>query len=278
MKRNPYLFRALLFCLILPCYVQGQINYGSNKGKYLVIRGTKLYYEEYGHGTPLLLLHGGFGNMADFSKCIPGLSAEYRVIAADAPGLGRSEFPNAPLSYQLIADYFSALVDQLKLDSVYVLGWSDGGIEGYILAHDRPDKVKKLMTSGANYKLNGYMGSIDEAKATIMNPAWVEVNMKGWVDQYVALSPQDDWKRYIEESKKMWFSEEYFPKRVLEELKIPVLICYGDHDMVSPEHGLEMRNAVSNSQYCILPNTSHSVFSEKPKLIHQIAMDFFKGR
>ena len=68
-----------------------QIPYGSNNGKYLSIRGAKVYYEEYGKGTPLLLLHGGFGSISNFNQVIGPLSKNYRVIAIDSPGQGRSE-------------------------------------------------------------------------------------------------------------------------------------------------------------------------------------------
>src|SRR6516164_8546295 len=151
------LIRLFLVVLILtiPFFGEGQINYGTNNGKYLTIRGTKVYYEEYGNGTPLLMLHGGFGDISDFKKCILELSKEFRVIIPDAPGQGRSDFPDSLLSYQLKASYYSILIDQLKLDSVYILGWSDGGNEGLLLANYRPDKVKKLLVSGANYKSSG---------------------------------------------------------------------------------------------------------------------------
>ena len=78
---------SLIFILIqLPILAFEQINYGSNNGNYLTIRGTKIYYEEYGKGTPLILLHGGFGSITSFEKCIPKLSEKFRVIAIDAPG------------------------------------------------------------------------------------------------------------------------------------------------------------------------------------------------
>ena len=98
----------------LPLLVKCQINYGSNNGKFLTIRGTKVYYEEYGKGVPLLMLHGGFGDITDFQKVIPKLSEKYRVIIPDAPGLGRSEYADSILSYQLLADYSSKFIDLLK--------------------------------------------------------------------------------------------------------------------------------------------------------------------
>jgi len=108
MKRLSF---SLFIILTFPFFGQGQIDYGSNNGKYLTIRGTKVYYEEYGKGTPLLMLHGGFGDISDFKKCIPELSKKFRVIIPDAPGQGRSDFPDSLLSYQLKASYYSILID-----------------------------------------------------------------------------------------------------------------------------------------------------------------------
>ena len=81
----------------------------------------QIYYEEYGKGTPLILLQGGMGSIEDFALCIPELSKHFRVIAPDTPGQGRSELADS-MSYELMAAYISKLIDILKLDSAYVMG------------------------------------------------------------------------------------------------------------------------------------------------------------
>ena len=84
----------LIFTLLTSCNTETKkIEYGSNNGKYVTINERKIYVEEYGKGTPLLLLSGGGINRSirDFAKCIPDLSKQYRVIAPDTPGQGRSE-------------------------------------------------------------------------------------------------------------------------------------------------------------------------------------------
>ena len=112
---------SVSFLLASPAIGQQKIVYGSNNGKYLTILNTRIYYEEYGKGTPLLLLQGGMGGIEDFSLCIPDLSKHFRVIAPDTPGQGRSEMADS-LSYQVMAEYISRLIDLLKLDSAYVMG------------------------------------------------------------------------------------------------------------------------------------------------------------
>jgi pimeloyl-ACP methyl ester carboxylesterase len=74
----------------------------------------------------------------------------------------------------------------------------------------------------------------------------------------------------------MVYKKEYFPTSVYDSINIPVMIVLGDRDMISIEHGLEMYRLIKNSQYCVLPNTTHEVFTERPDLINKIAIDFFK--
>ena len=277
-KKREMKFKILLLLLAINFTICGnaQIKYGSNNGKYLTIKETQIYYEEYGKGTPLLLIHGGFGSIIDFEYVIPLLAKKYRVIIADAPGLGRSEYSKSKLSYNLLAEYNSEIIDKLKLDSVNVIGWSDGAITGLILAKNRPDKVKKLISSGANYKVEGFK-DIEEAKnSTDIN--WVEKHWPNWIKLYEKLSPSKDWKRYVNEAKPMWLQEQYFPKSDLEAIKILTLIVYGDNDMYTLEHGIEIHNAIKNSQFCVIPNCSHDVFADKPELISQISIDFLNGK
>ena len=267
----------LLFTLTFSLSGIAQIKYGSNNGKYLTIKDTKVYYEEYGKGTPLLLIHGAFGGIFHFQNVIPLLSKKYRVIIADAPGLGRSEFAKNKLSYNLLAEYLSEIINTLKLDSLYVLGWSDGAVTGLILAKNRPDKVKKLIIAGANYKANGAK-NLEELK-NWTDTSWIEQNWPNWVKYYKNTAPKNnDWKRYINEIKDMWFEEQYFPKSDLENIKVSTLIVYGDNDMYTLEHGIEIHNAIKNSQFCVIPNCSHNVFEEKPELMTNLSFDFLNGK
>ena len=86
---NKLAFILIVFVLFVEhAHGQKSIKYGSNNGKFVSIFNTKIYYEEYGNGIPLLLLEGGMGSIEDFSACIPTLSKKYRVIAPDMPGQG----------------------------------------------------------------------------------------------------------------------------------------------------------------------------------------------
>jgi pimeloyl-ACP methyl ester carboxylesterase len=259
--------------LAMSCSTEKQkIEYGSNNGRHITILNTKIYYEEYGQGTPLILLQGAMGSIKDFEKCIPELSKKYRVIAPDTPGQGRSELADS-MSYQLLTEYMSQLIDSLKIDSTYIMGWSDGGIVGILLAEKRPDKVKRVVATGANYKLDGAI--LPEISPTPMPMAMFETQNKAWIDNYLKALPRD-WKKFKTDIDKMTFQKQYFPATVFENIHIPVLFVMGDKDMILLEHGIEMHRLTKNSQFCVLPNTTHAVFEERPDLINKIAMDFFQ--
>lgn len=151
-----------LFCSS-PAKAQETIDYGSNDGKYLSVDGTKIYYEEYGSGTPLLLLNGGLSTISIFSKVIPDLSKHFRVIVWDAPGEGRSEQADS-LSHKIMASYASKMIDLLNLDSVYVYGFSLGGCTALQLAADRPDKVKMTVVIPAPMIIAGLARDLAETR------------------------------------------------------------------------------------------------------------------
>lgn len=278
MKRVFRLIFVFIPFLWISCATSEQkIEYGAHDGKYLTILGSKIYYEEYGQGTPLILLQGGgiTRSIGDFKKCIPELSKHFKVIIPDTPGQGRSEQADS-MSYQLLTEYTSILIDTLKIDSAYVMGWSDGGIIGLLLAEKRPEKIIKVVSVGANNGLRGVIPpgvDINLVKPYPMDE--FEKNNKEVIEKYKKTLPRD-WKKLWNDLNKMWYQEEYFSKALYNRINVPVMIVLGDRDDIPTEHGLEMHKLIKGSQFCVLPNTSHEVFAERPDLINQIAIDFFK--
>src|SRR6185436_10330733 len=119
-------------------------------GKYYDVRGLKMYCEVYGKGQPLLIIHGNGGSISNFIYQIPYFSEKYKVIVADSRSQGKTLDLRDSLTYEMMADDYAALLDAMKIDSAYVIGWSDGGINGLLLAIRHPEKVKKLAITGAN--------------------------------------------------------------------------------------------------------------------------------
>ncbi len=138
-------FNQQIFCQI-------KINYGDNKavGKYYNIRGISIYTEVYGSGKPLLLIHGNGGSMKSFENNIAFFSKKYKVICMDSRAQGKTVDNKDSLSFEMMADDEAALLDAMQIDSAYVIGWSDGGINALLLAMRHPEKVIKLASTGAN--------------------------------------------------------------------------------------------------------------------------------
>src|SRR5665213_180000 len=108
-----------------------------------------MYYEVYGAGEPLLLVHGNGGSISNFMYQVPYFAKSYKVIIADSRAQGKSIDMGDSLSYEMMADDFNSLLDTLHIQSCYVIGWNDGAISGLLLAMRHPGKVKKLAVSGA---------------------------------------------------------------------------------------------------------------------------------
>lgn len=266
------------FLLLLSCNSpqkpETPIVYGSNNGKYLIIHGTRIYYEEYGRGTPLLLLHQGLGSIENLSGIIPPLSGHFRVIAPDAPGHGRSEHADS-LSGDLLADYCSVLIDSLKLDSAYVMGWSTGGNTALLLAANRPDKIRKVVSGASNTNAGG----LTQEARDLLKEYTVEAvrEDEDWLKHYQSMNPEPEkWVSFWEQNQKMWAREIKVPDDKLSGIDVPVLIVRGDRDMIRLEHSIGIYRSLKKGQLCVYPNTSHEMPDEKGLILSKIAIDFFR--
>lgn len=274
--KHPQLHILLTISLLqgIAGYAQTAIKYGSNKGNYKVIHGTKLYYEEYGKGVPVLLIHGGLSSMETMGPLIPTLSKKFRVIAVDCPGQGRSEQADS-LSYQLMADYMNKLVDVLNLDSVYVYGYSDGGNVALLMAADRPDKVKKTVAFAAASDTSGYYDFVTSSLSSL-TPEVMEKDYRWWLDEHLKKTPQQGkWKKFATDFVKMCSTPVIVPEKKLAAINSKILIIQGDNDIVKPEHAVQLYQHIKGSQLCIVPGASHFILYEKPELLNQLAIEFF---
>lgn len=237
------------------------INYGNNPsaGNYALINGIYLYYEIYGSGQPLILLHGNGGSINAFSNQIPFFEKYYQVIAIDSRLQGKSGGSPDSISYDMMASDFCALLDYLHIESVYVLGWSDGGINGLIMAMTCHSKVKKLAISGANIVPDSTAFSYSE----IMNLKYFVENDTTASKKEMALN-------------KMMLYQPNIPFSNLQQIHCPVLVMAGDHDIIKPEHTLKIFQAIPSASLCIFPESNHGVCQQHPKLFNETVLNFFK--
>jgi len=263
--------------------VKSQIDYGSNllAGKYLDVDDIKVYYEIYGTGEPLLLLHGNGGSIESFEFQIPELSKLFQVIAVDSRGQGRSTDSDKEITYALMASDMNELIDKLKLMSVYIVGWSDGGNIGLELAYAHPEKVKKLIAFGANYSHENFLTPYDSTIIMDKNDPLV-VTTIGWKQKSAAraserLSPMPESSPTVQ--KKLADLMEKYPNFTIEQLKqinVPTLIAAGDHDLINLDHTVELFKNLPHAQILIIPGATHVVLFEQPELVNSEIIKFLR--
>lgn len=240
--------------------------YGSNNkaGKYFNKRGFKMYYETYGAGKPLLFIHGNGGSIKDFTKQIPYFSKGYKVILADSRAQGNSIDTGDSLSYEMMTDDLDALLDHLHLDSCYVIGWSDGGVNGLLLAIRHPDKVKKLAITGANLWPD----------STALEPTIYQ-----FIGYYADSLSRAKQTPDIKNQSKLFGMMTKEPNISLEQLhtiKCPTLVIAGDHDAILTKHTLLIAESIPKSYLWILPNSGHATPVNYTKQFNETINDFFK--
>jgi len=244
------------------------------KGEYKTVNGIKMYFETFGAGEPLLLIHGGSASIESWFNQIPELQKGYRVIAPDSRAHGRTQDSTNALSYKLMASDFSELLKQLSITNAVVIGWSDGGIIGLDLAMNHPTLVKKLVTIGTNFRSDGMTDEIKQG----VSASGPNDHPQFLIDGYKALSPDgpNHWPVVFGKLKNMWLTQPNYSPEELKKIQCPTLVMVGDHDIVRPEHSVTLFQSVPRGQLCVIPGSSHFVPVEKPALVNEIIAAFLK--
>lgn len=247
------------------------VPYGHNSavGKYADINGIRMYYEVYGHGTPLVLIHGNGDSIAGMAAQIAYFSKNYQVIVADSRGHGKSGLGTDHLNYIQMMEDWNALLDYLHVSHADVFGWSDGGILGLLLAINHPDKIAKLAVMGANLRPD----------KTAVEP-WAAPMLKEYAKEINKMIAKKDTSLDWGLEKQRLGLEMTQPDIKVESLhriKIPVLVMAGDRDVIRAEHSLEIFHNLENAQLLILPGHTHFAPVNDPKTVNAFLGYFFKN-
>jgi len=264
---------VISFLLLAHFPAECQIHYGTNQkvGKYIEVNDIKVYYEVYGAGEPLLLLHGNSGSIANFVYQIPALSRHFKVVAVDSRGQGQSTDSQKEITYALMASDMSELIDKLNLGSVHVVGWSDGGNIGLELALAHRAKVKKLVAIGANYTHENWMAPPDSVVMEANDPRMTKAIalMKEYKKGMDRLSPVV--------KKKLNDLIENHPNLIKDQLKTittPTLIVVGDRDAINMDQTVALFTCLPHSQLFIVPGATHLVPIERSELVNSEMIRF----
>jgi len=243
------------------------VKYGSNAaaGRTFTHDGVKLYYEVYGTGEPLLLVHGNGGSIADLRKQIPYFRQRYRVIAMDSRDQGKSGDSNGPITYEKMTDDLAALLDHLKTGPVNVVGWSDGGIEALLLGIRHPAKVKKIVAMAAN--LNPTPNALSQEVLDLV---------KSMMDAMPAAAKNTPEGRRELKVTGMMLVEPHIDAKALQAIKAPTLVLAADYDLIRDEHTVDIFHHVPNSQLAIFPNATHMIPFDDPATFNATVDKFLR--
>lgn len=247
-----------------PAVAAAKVPYGANKAASgsFVHDGVTFYYEVYGEGEPLFLVHGNGGSIGMLGAQIEYFKGHRKVIAMDSRDQGRSGDSAGPITYEQMTDDLAALVDHLKLDRVDVVGWSDGGIEALLMGVRHPDKVRKLVAMAAN-----------------LNPEAIYPETAAWVAQMKAAAPIDTRTPEGRRGAKMLNlleNEPHIDPKLLGKVAAPTLVVAGDHDVIQLRHTVEIFESLPNANLAVLPNSTHAVPYDDPKLFNETVERFLQ--
>jgi pimeloyl-ACP methyl ester carboxylesterase len=242
-------------------------SYGNNTkvGKYADINGVRLYYEVYGSGEPLLLIHGNNESIVSFEKQIPELSKNYTVIALDSRGQGNSTSDSTKLTYELFAEDVNKFLDYLNIKNANVLGWSDGGTIALLLAMKHPDKVKKIAAMAA--VLYNDSTSVSNEINALLRKQISEMEQKG-VDSM-------DMNYRL---KKLLLTEPNINPEAIKQITLPVLIMAGENDIVKQEHTKLIAEKIPKATLKIFKNTGHDAPRDIPSEFNKTVLEFFNKK
>jgi len=242
------------------------IQYGDNPaaGRFYDLHGFRMYTEVYGNGAPVLMIHGNNGSINAFSHNIPELAKHFRVIVADSRSQGKSLDPDHPLTFEMMADDFSDLLDAMHVDSANVVGWSDGGINALLLAIRHPEKVKKLVSTGANLWPD----------ADAFQPGlWDQWNAEFKAN--LNKKPSND----KEKNDQKLFMLDWLQRRIslaeLHKIQCPCLIVCGDHDLISISHTVLIYQNIHHANLWVVPNSGHATLVEHADEFNTKCEEFF---
>ena len=232
-----------------PCPTSAEYGHNSSAGHFVEVNGIRMYYETYGKGPALLLIHGNGGSIYGMRCQIAHFAHLYHVIAADNRSHGKTSDGEEALTYEQMADDLAALLAKLNINSADIIGQSDGGILALLLAIRHPSKVKKLVASSPNLRPD----------ATALS-AWVFPIMRADLEQSKTMLAKGDssqnWRR-VKQWNELMLNGPHIPAADLQRIAAPTLIMGGDDDVVTLEHLIEIYRNVPKAQLAILPGATH---------------------
>ncbi|EGQ8444972.1 alpha/beta fold hydrolase [Vibrio cholerae] len=249
----------------------------KNRNGYIGVNGSEIYYELSGNpeGEPLLMLHGGLGSLNELSPIHKYVAADYQLISIDFRGHGKSLLGGLPLNYMQYQQDVQNVLSYLGIEKYSIFGFSDGGIVGYRLAAQEPERVSCLVTLGSQWRLEA-----DDPSIELLSGLTAEFWVSRFADDvafYEASNPKPDFPKLVDMVKAVWLdiTETGYPDELVEKICCPTLVMRGDNDFLfSLNEAVALKSKIAGCSFANIPLTAHSSHQESPELVGEMLKQF----
>ena len=284
---------AVVFGLILglmmsaPHSAAGQ---PSERNGHILSSGISYYYAISGAGEPLLLLHGGLGHSEMFKPILPSLTKNRLVICIDLQGHGRTTLGDKPIDMVGMGNDMAAILKQLGYPQVDVMGYSFGAGVAFRVAAQHPEMVRRLVIVSGPMAQDGFYPEMLPMQAQVGAAMVEQMKDTPMYKSYVAVAPHpEDFPKLLDRMGELMRTPWDWSADV-KKLTMPVMLVYGDADMIRPEHivkfyqllggGLKdagwQREHMSRNRLAIIPDVTHYEMFMSPMLVG-VALPFLNG-
>lgn len=244
---------------------------------YVAVSGLKMFYEVWGTGEPLVLLHGGaLTYELTFGEFLGGLKEGRQVVAVELQGHGRTADVDRTPSFDVLAGDVIAALDQLGLERADFFGFSLGGLVSLELATRHPRRVRRLVLGSTHYRAGGYHEEIrnyaDHPDSTRMP---TDADFATMQEAHARVAPDpEQFEAATEKFSTLVGALPGWSDDQLRAITAPTLIMIGDTDFVTPDHAVRMHELIPDSRLAILPDTTHMGFLKRPQYVVPMVTEF----
>lgn len=239
----------------------------SEQGTYVQVNDLPMYYESYGEGIPVILLHGGLQTCRMWTQVVCALTKNYRVIAPDSRGHGQTGAYVEQISHPMMVEDFIQLIHTLGLDRPFVVGYSEGGQIAKHMAINHPGLARGYMLGGIFNSMTAEFRQLMQAQLGFEGPGIVDIErviqqspevIRGLQERHDIFHGQDYWKTMLIQSSQRWWSPTQLTPVDFAKIMDPTLFWTGDRDVFCPpEQSMEMYRMVKGAELAVIPNADH---------------------
>ena len=248
------------------------------------VNDVELYYEMHGEGEPIIFVHGWMDDCSAWNSQIDFFAKKYNVIAYDHRGHGRSDKPEGGYSIRTLSKDLHALIKELKLEKVTLVGHSMGGMTALLFTLDHPDIVSKLVLVGTTAKMTFSFRFVLWVMLHIFSydsfvRGKIKYNYYEPSEQVIkaALDRAMETPKYAAYACFTAFTKNYDIRDKVSEIKVPTLIFVGEKDKSTPVAMSQYLNSqIEGSKLHIVPDCKHMVMIDKSEELNEIMGAFIR--